>query len=356
MERYESLTPINKGRQIELDIARGLAVFFMVLIHVQEYFLVDYQSESLIGSIIGFLGGVPAAPVFMFLMGIGIVYSKKNDPKKSLYRGVLLIAIGYLLNFMRGSLPNLYHWAIWAEPQFLEKALNEFIYVDIFQFSGLAMIFMAWVKKVNLNNRLLLLVLVVFGGMNFLTRDIESANLFISAISGLFIGSNAFSFFPFLSWIFYPIAGYLFGKFLIQCQDKNKFYLKVFIGASFVCVALYVIFSTYLGLDIGLSTDYSYYHHQLLGNVIFTAFVLGWISVLFFISKGLPKKIENVLSRWSKNVSEIYFIHWIYIGWLGTLVGLNQLEMPYLAILILIVLMSSDWISEWYLLKKRYDS
>jgi len=65
---------VNRGRQVELDIARGLAVFFMVLIHMQEYFLNAFSSEKLVGQWIDFFGGVPAAPVFMVLMGIGIVY------------------------------------------------------------------------------------------------------------------------------------------------------------------------------------------------------------------------------------------------------------------------------------------
>jgi uncharacterized membrane protein len=30
--------PMNSGRQIELDVARGLAIFFMVLVHVQILF------------------------------------------------------------------------------------------------------------------------------------------------------------------------------------------------------------------------------------------------------------------------------------------------------------------------------
>ncbi len=38
MKKIFSDEVVNKGRQIELDISRGFAVLFMVLIHTQENF------------------------------------------------------------------------------------------------------------------------------------------------------------------------------------------------------------------------------------------------------------------------------------------------------------------------------
>ena len=54
--------PINNKRQIELDIARGLAVIFMVFVHVQMVFSKSSLSNSVFGGIVDFFGGVPAAP------------------------------------------------------------------------------------------------------------------------------------------------------------------------------------------------------------------------------------------------------------------------------------------------------
>ena len=70
--------PFNKGpvyfgvmkkRIAEYDILKGLSVIFMIAVHV---FIVNAENEvykSLFGQVIGLLGGVPAAPVFMFCMG-----------------------------------------------------------------------------------------------------------------------------------------------------------------------------------------------------------------------------------------------------------------------------------------------
>ena len=77
MSKVFSKEIVNKGRQIELDITRGLAVFFMILIHFQQYFLPKDYLETNLGVIVDFLGGVPSAPVFMLIMGAGFVIRKR---------------------------------------------------------------------------------------------------------------------------------------------------------------------------------------------------------------------------------------------------------------------------------------
>lgn len=338
----------NTGRQIELDIARGLAVIFMVLIHVQEYFSTNFASESILGQVIDFLGGVPAAPVFMFLMGIGVIYSKNNTTEKMIKKGLFLILTGYTLNLLRGTLPNLLHCIVWKDVEFMYTAFNELIYVDIFQFSGLALILLAIVKKFEFSIRKIGILTLIFGVLNYLTHNIVSNNFLASAVSGLFIGSNEFSFFPFLTWIFYPLTGYIFGYYLISCESKEKFYRKSFVLASLVMGSVFFISNYIVKIDIGLENALAYYHHQLLGNIVFGAFVVAWISVLFFISKYIPNHINTVLSRWSRNVTEIYIIHWLFIGWIVATMGYNTLTTPYYLVMVALILVSSDFLADYY--------
>lgn len=58
---------------MELDIARGLAVLFMIAVHITLVFSNDHVKSSLYGLTIEFLGGIPAAPVFMFVLGVGVL-------------------------------------------------------------------------------------------------------------------------------------------------------------------------------------------------------------------------------------------------------------------------------------------
>ena len=54
------------------DLARGLAVLFMILVHVLWHWGAPDTWTSPIGQVISFLGGPTAAPVFMFLMGASL--------------------------------------------------------------------------------------------------------------------------------------------------------------------------------------------------------------------------------------------------------------------------------------------
>ena len=83
-----STEKINSGRQKELDFAKGLAIIFMIIVHVNEV----YQNSNLEGGIynrfIEFIGSPPAAPIFMFLLGVGIVYSKNISANILFNRGI----------------------------------------------------------------------------------------------------------------------------------------------------------------------------------------------------------------------------------------------------------------------------
>ena len=61
--------PDERARVYAINLARGLAVFYMVLVHVLITYATPTVTGSVFGTIVGFLGGPPAAPVFMALMG-----------------------------------------------------------------------------------------------------------------------------------------------------------------------------------------------------------------------------------------------------------------------------------------------
>ena len=83
---------INSGRQNELDWARGLAVLFMVLVHVKIY-LPGFPLTHPYSKTIEFCGSPLAAPVFMILLGAGIIYSKNRTPHKMALRGLQLLVM-----------------------------------------------------------------------------------------------------------------------------------------------------------------------------------------------------------------------------------------------------------------------
>ncbi len=166
MNHLFSQDPINEGRQKELDLARGLAVFFMVAIHVLQIFATVPVEHSTVGELISFLGGPPGAPVFMFLMGVGIVYSRRSTPNHLWKRGVILLGLGYLLNLLRDTLPNGLAYVFQMQDSFSSGWSREIVSVDILPFAGLAFLFFAFVKKIHGRPWLLVIFLVIFSVIN----------------------------------------------------------------------------------------------------------------------------------------------------------------------------------------------
>lgn len=304
---------MNTGRQKELDVARGLAVFFMVLVHVQMLLAMEHVPATRIGQAVDFFGSIPAAPVFMFLLGIGINYSRKAEPRLLIRRGLGLLAMGYGLNTIRAIFPYLIRLWTTQWEGYLTLAVQNLIYVDILQFAGLALIMFGLLKMTRHCYGLAALFAIIGPLLNFIVPQMQTSTTVASAITGLLWGSSPTSYFPFLTWSFYPLTGFLFGARLLHCRDKKRFYTITLPVAVLVAISL-AAFAVVRELDIGLSSEYSYYHHTLLANLFFTAFVVGWISLWYFLTPWIPARISHVLLRWSKNVTAIYFIHWIVIS------------------------------------------
>ena len=336
---------VNTGRQLELDIARGLAVIFMVLVHVQMMFSKEALVESTIGITVEFFGGIPAAPIFMFLMGIGFLYTRQTDYKYFLKRGVTIWLLGYLLNFLRGFLPELLGYIALDDPEHLNLAIENLIEIDILQFAGLSILFFGFIKWSKINLIGIGMLGLAFALLNYIMLNIQVEGYLLQALTGLFWGSNEHSSFPFLTWIFYPITGYLFATYLIRVANKNSFY-KILLLASFLLMMLFIlIFVGIFKLDLGMSTETGYYHHDLSANIVYILFCLFWISLLFMITKILPQFIIDQFKRWSKNVTEIYFFHWVLIGWLAVVLYGVEIGLTGFLIISISVYAASDWIA-----------
>lgn len=308
---------INTGRQFELDIARGLAVVFMVLVHVQMTFANYTESDSTLANVIDFMGGIPAAPVFMFLMGVGFVYSRKTDYKKLLKRGLYIFLAGYMLNFLRDSLPELVDYFSKGRTHSLHAAIEGFIDIDILQFAGLSMIFFGSLKRIKATTTQIVIAGIVLSLLPFLLADVQVETYFGAASTGLLWGSSEYSEFPFLNWVFYPVAGYTFARWLIRCTNKPLFYSQLFLISSILILLLATMFLEIPGEDLGMGNEIAYYHHSFFANIIYTLFTLSWLSFLFGLTNLLPAKLLAPFKRWSRNVTKIYFIHWVLIGWLA---------------------------------------
>lgn len=339
--------PLNSGRQLELDLARGLAVLFMIAVHVQEMFATPQVAESWLGWVVEFFGGPPAAPVFMFLLGAGIVYSKKSTAAVLIRRGGLIFIAGYILNLIRSTLPALVSGVIEADDEYFAEALTGLAEVDILQFAGLALFFFGVIRGLRGGGKTLLVLGILFAGGNLLIGRHPVAGLLPAAITGLFWGSGELSYFPFLTWIPYPIAGYLFATLLIRCRDKNLFY-GLLLAGSVIVLTNALIALPFVGGSLAGDAEYDYYHHHAMLNAVFILFVLAWLALLHFATRALPRVPFTTLRRWSANVAAIYFIHWCLLGWLAVIIGYNTIGYAISFLIFLITCICSDLLACGY--------
>jgi uncharacterized membrane protein len=341
------------SRLPELDFARGLAVLFMVAVHTLLLFSNEATIGSVYGVVVSFLGGAPAAPVFMFLMGAGIVFSSKQDPLSLAKRGLLIFGIGYLLNFLRGSLPTLTGYLAVRDPRLLTAALHEALTVDILQFAGLSLLLFALV--VYSRRRVVAAVgaALMCMALQFVLAGIEVENPLAGAAAGLLWGASEHSYFPFLSWAVYPLAGFVFGHVVRSSPDRKKFYTGLLAVGTALTVAAVTVTIILLGVDIGFLDAYRYYHQGAVGNIVFLSFILAWLPVMFFLIGIIRGPAAQALKRWSYNVTPIYCIHWVILGWLTFLIETSSADVVVTFLVTAGVFATADLLAHLYTGWKR---
>lgn len=312
---------INTKRQIEFDLLKACAVAFMILIHVYEemYHPAEALPATIWENLLGFVGGPLAAPVFMFALGVGIVYSKHNGPKPLFFRGLRIFILAYVLNFARSVLPYL---IVCPKAEFdYDVFYYLFFNVDILHFAGITFMVTALFKKLKLDINLIFLIALLMQVVGIILD--AHFDQFAETVPGYFLGLIFYTgygvCFPFLLWYVYPTLGILFARFLTHINDPDRFYLKTFIVSS---VLLIVFCCTLYFIDFDFRQLYTiyedFYYRQTFLHVIFIILVILVVSsIAHFLHKWFYfKAVDNVIRITSANLNVIYIIQWLIIGWL----------------------------------------
>ena len=216
----------NNDRQVELDMAKFLAILFMILNHclmVTEGFnnSVSHATDMIIGHL---LGCPFSAPVFMFCMGMGIVYSRNSAPGKLIRRGIKLMLLGTVVNVGEFFLPHYLSGALLGMWDVFPIAGGLLLFcIDILAFAGMALISIGILKRLKLSDRVLLVVAIAMSVIGSFIRFTDTGSDITNLIAGYFFGSaGGFTAFPLFNWFIIAVSGYLFGKRYIACSDRRK--------------------------------------------------------------------------------------------------------------------------------------
>lgn len=297
----------------------------MILIHVYLAFHAD-QESVLVMIADSILGGFMAAPVFMCSMGIGMAYSRNQDPVKMMKRGVNLMLLGYLLNLLR-RFPGILVCLVRApESLTVTRIVTDFFEGDILQFAGLAFILFGILRRLKWNDTAILILGILFTGFNTFFPVIESSDPWVNVSLGLVTMVSPgkeflepIACFPLLSWFIFVAFGYWFGNRLKYIKNLNRFYGIMSIPCLLLCV-VGCIYEFLNNLNMMSSTT-GYYHMVASDVLISLCYCMFCFGICHFICKITSEAANTFIKNMSNALNTIYMTHWVAIGLLSALFG-----------------------------------
>jgi hypothetical protein len=223
--------------------------------------------------------------------------------------------------------------------------------VDILQFAGIALMIMALIQEFKINEYVILFSAFLISMFSPFLWGFTLNIPVVDQIFELFWGDKpiGISFienkisFPIFPWLSFPLLGMFLGETMKNSNDQNKTFKHFGIGGIVV-------------LSIGIAISYNninyhfndYYHSRQGAMLFMSGFVVFWIFITKIIIDMLPtNKIFDLLFKWSKGVTNIYFAQWIIIIWSIAFFGINQSSYYTIILLILTFTFISHFINEF---------
>ncbi len=297
---------MESNRKLEFDLAKALAIVAMVITHIGE----EFGFEPYVGKPWFHL---VAAPLFMFSMGVTMLFTSHDSPEEFTRRGVHLIILGYLLNFFRATIWLIIGKLAWnREPWGI---LESFATLDILHFAGLAFLVVALLRKLECpvwGMLALSVVMLAFAPLlDFHDEEMTLANYF----QGYLWRAHSEACFPLLNWFVFPCLGLSFGSLLKErVMNPQIFYSFLLPITANLLFASVVIFKIY-GVDVSsyIFDLEKYYSMNLASVVMHCLAILTVVSICYFAMKKVTGKLQDAIVYVSKNLNNIYITQWVII-------------------------------------------
>ncbi len=324
MKTVLSKEEINIGRQREFDYLKGTFMLFIYLIHA---FQATLSGEDSITQWIYMFATMSGAAVFIFVLGIGTVYSRQSAPLGFVKNGILMVVYQYLNNIA-------YVAALLLPYPFVRKSLSEtgrgnvrFLveiyiqYTNIFFITGIIYLVLALLKKLNMKT---VGYIIIGAAVSIAAPFLYGKPVNVPALGyvmKLLIGEADFVSFTPLYFLPYALFGVAYGKILRHVKDKAGFYRRLAVpGILIVFVWWALIFRKY-GSDISemravlgdMYTQPNFWH-----VVASMAHIFVFAIIFFYIERisskdGKMCEPKNPVARqilyYSRHISKYYALH-----------------------------------------------
>ncbi len=311
-----NLAPGRIKRDGTADLLKGLAVLFMIQVHLMEQFVTPDIYNSLIGKVSMFLGGPVCAPVFLAVMGYFMATSAK-PLSYFLKRGGLLFLGGILLNTARSAnlLLQITQGKVNLDPWFFIMG------ADILTLAGISLILTGFLRLLFRDLTWLYFVFAVaIAAVSPWLHQPPSSGIILKYVIPFLWGEADWSYFPVFPWFAYVLTGYAFRLFLAQTPIVNNLELQhqyIYFVPVFIGVIITLPYAA--GITQHLEGAGGYYHH----GIVFFGWVLMFMTAYLVLVKLFEathgnNRTAGVIKWIGQKVTTLYVIQWLIIGNLAT--------------------------------------
>ena len=313
------------------DLARGLAIVFMIGVHVLWHWGAPETWASPIGQAISFLGGPTAAPVFMFLMGASLAFSSRSSFGSLAVRGLWLVWLGYLLNVLRGVVPAYLGLStgLVAADQIAPFTLPWLATtVDVHHMAGLSLIAIAALRMAARPGWIWLAIAGVVVLTGPFVRGFEFGTPLLDGPLTPVLGGAPNVYYAVVPWIAFPLVGAVFGRIVARSTDpdarRRVFRWGALLGGALCAAGVALFLVSPPSFDVG-----TYWRMPPSYFVAITGLVLVWLWLCDVVVRHVPaNRAFTFLYGWSASVIAIYFTHWLVVGWGVGIFGFRSQPLP----------------------------
>jgi uncharacterized membrane protein len=291
-----------------LDLAKGIAVLFMIQVHLMELFARPDVLNSLIGKISLFLGGPLVAPVFLTIFGFLLANQSYSVPDL-LFRGGKLIMFGLLLNI--GLNFNL---LIKINTGIIDVNQWEYLLgVDILLSAGLCILILMTVRiffKSSIFAYLITALLIVL--FTPYISSLITVNTYWKYPLAFIGGKYSWSYLPLFPWLAYTLVGYAFSLFVKRLKSDFEISQRLKL-CSFLLSSLSIPITAFYVVPNIVDLD-RYYHHGLpmfLWNICLISF---WIWFLWNVENEYSNMQPFKHLKWLGGLGGMLLFHMLFNG------------------------------------------